>query len=193
VTKQELLSDLQTQRETIITALNFSYIVGSRVWEREFKTLSISQATMDIAMDSSHYQYVILRPADLVAVYDNRAINNATFALIRMTIRTVLTESYEKIQAFCLGNGMRQPKWEAAAWRPLARLARNSFSHDFKLNFLDPKTGKLRSDVKFQFPDGRVVEIKTTEHGQPITGNNMPIDVVFGLLDVMRNFVTTAL
>src|SRR5205085_9641008 len=120
-------------------------------------------------------------------------MNDEAVNLIRITIRTALSQSYERIQEFCRGDGTKQPKWEKAAWRPMARLARNSFSHNFKLNFIDQKTGKLRSDVSFAFPNGRVVEIKNTEHGKPISGLNMPVDVILGLLDAMKDFARTEL
>ena len=193
MTKDELLRDLQAQREAIVTALNFSYIVASRVWVREFGTFTATPGTIDIELDRSHFQYVIPRPADFVALYDEKLINHAGFNLVRITIRTAISQSYEKIREFCLGNGTRQPKWETASWRPLARLARNSFSHDHKLNFLDQKTGELRTDVTFTFPNGRAITVKNTEHGKPIDGTNMPIDVVLALLDVMREFVKSEL
>jgi hypothetical protein len=189
MTKKELLEDLQAERNAVVTAFNFSYIVGSRCWERDFKTFTLNPGTIDFDLDRSNFRYTIERPADLVTLYDAPTINNAAVNLIRITIRTALSQCYERIQEFCLGDGTRQPKWEKASWRPIARLARNSFSHNFKLNFIDQKTGKLRSDVKFEFPRGRIVEIKNTEHGKPIDGSNMPVELILGLLDVMAEFV----
>lgn len=187
--KQELLQELRAEHEVVITALNFSYIVGVRGWEEQLRTFTLSPGAIDIEMDSSQFTYVIPKPADLVALYDPQTLNRAAFSLFRVALRNATSQSYEKIQAFCLGNGTRQPKWQSAAWRPFARLVRNSFSHDFVINFLDRKTGKLRGDIRYVFPSGRRIEIKNNLHGQPITGDNIPIDSVVELLDVMRDFV----
>lgn len=190
MSKQELLNELKAERGIIITALNFSYIVGSGAWESQFRTYTLSEGIIDLEMDSSKIRYIIPKPADLVPLYTSPdVLEEACFNLVRVAIRNAITQYYEKIQSFCLGDGVKQPKWEQAPWRPLARLARNSMSHDFILNFLDQKKQQLRNDVSFVFPSGRTIEIKNTEHGRPITGDNLPLDAVIELLDVMKDFV----
>ena len=190
MTKQDLLDELKAERGIVITALNFSYIVASRAWESQFQTYTLSEGVIDLEMDSSSIRYVIPRPADLIPLYTAPdVLEQACFNLVRVTLRNAVTQHYEKIQSFCLGDSIKQPKWELASWRQCARLARNSMSHDFILNFWDQKKKQLRSDVTFTFPSGNTIEIKNSQHGQAITGDNMPLNSIIELLDVMKDFV----
>lgn len=185
-----MLNELSAEREVIETALNFSYIVEVGNWQPQFLKYTLSAGTIDLTLDSSSFRYVIPKPADLVPLYSTtRVLEKASFNLVRVTMRNAVSQYYEKIRAFCLSDGTRQRKWEQAPWRPLARLVRNSFSHDFLIDFSDRSKTKPRGDVKFTFPSGRTIEIKNSMHGQPITGNNIPIYFVLELLEVMKDFV----
>lgn len=188
--KQNLLNSLNAEQRTIETAFNFSHIVITGGWHSQFLKYGNSPGQVELKLDSSKITHLIHSHAALVQLYKtSRVLNNACFDLVRVTIRNAITQFYEKIQSFCLGDGTKQPKWEQASWRPLARLARNSMSHAFILNFWDKKKQQLYADVSFTFPSGKTLEIKNTEDGQRITGNNLPVDSVRELLDVMKDFV----
>lgn len=190
ITKYELLKTLDGEKRVIITALNFSYIVSAHGWESQFSEFTLSPGMIDLEIDSSRLCYVIPRPADLVPLYRaEEFLNVISMDLIRVTIRNAISQFSVQIENFCKGDGLRQLKWEQALWRPLARAVRNAVSHDFRFNFFNEHTKKLSPDVRFTFPSGRVFEIKNTQHGMPLTGDNMPLDVIFQLLDVMRDFV----
>ena len=188
--KQNLIHALKAERKIIDTALVFSHIVFNGKWENQFQKYANLPGEIEIKMDSSKIFYRFSNHSDLIALYKNPvALNSDCFALVRVTIRNAITQFYEKIHSFCHGDGTRQPKWEQAPWRPLASLARNSMSHDFILNFWNNKKNSLRADVNYTFPSGKALEIKNTEHEKPITGDNLPLNLVIELLDVMENFV----
>lgn len=190
MTKQELIDELTAERRVIVTALNFSYIVASGAWKQQFRTYSLSEGEIELSLDSSKLRYVIQKPSDLALFYeDPKVVESDCSNLTKVTFRNAVTQYYEKIQAFCKGDRVKQQKWDQAPWRPLARIARNSMSHDFILNFWDSRKQQLRGDVRFTFPSGRKIEIKNTENGRPISGDNLPLEVVIELLDVMRDFV----
>jgi hypothetical protein len=188
MSKQNLLNELKAERKIIQTALNFSYIVFCGQWEKQFLNYS-NPGVIELNLDSSKFTYCISKPSDLIQLYKTPGIlNNDVMDLVRVTIRNAINQFYEKIQSFCFVDG-KQQKWEQASFRPLARLVRNSMSHDFILNFWDSKKKQLHADVSFTFPSGKTLGIKNSEHEKPITGDNLPLDSVLALLDVMENFV----
>lgn len=194
INKQELLRELKAEKQVIITALNFGYIVSAQGWVNQFSEFTLTPGTIDLELDGSQVQYVIPKPADLVPLYGNRQfLETASFDLVRVAIRNAVTQYCEKIQGFCEGNSVEKQKWERAPWRPISRLFRNAVSHDFHFDFSVPKSNALRPDVIFKFKNGRVIELKNSLHGKPITGDNFPLTAVFQLLDEMESFVENEL
>ena len=55
------------------------------------------------------------------------------------------------------------------------------------------RNGALRNDVRFTYPNGRVIEIRNSDHGKFIDGTMVPLDCIIELLDIMRDFVVTEL
>ena len=78
MTKTELLHELHVEREVIIHALNFSYIVGAGGWRSQFREFTVSPGIIDLNLDSSTLDYVIPRPADLIHLYDAGTLNSAS-------------------------------------------------------------------------------------------------------------------
>jgi hypothetical protein len=187
--KADLLGELHAERSLIAHAFNLSYVSQVCDWRPELAQYSLNPGAIEFNLDGSSFEYTIRRPADLVQIYTPEVLNEAWTGLIKLALRNAVSQSYEAISTRAKTRNDWQLKWESAKWRPLARLLRNSFSHDFVLDFWDRKKKCLRPDVNYTFANGRSVLISNTEHGRLLDGTLMAIDVVPQLLDEMRRFV----
>ena len=190
--KRDLINILKSKKNIIETALNFLYIVASKTWEKDFKAFT-GPGYSEIELDSSKVVYRIDNPAVLVSLYaNNDYLNNSGLNLYKAVICYSFNTIYESVACYCRIDHTNLDLWEHASWRPLARLIRNSFSHDFRLDFSKKtKKGKilLIDSVSYSFPDGTVYKLNQNEHGNKVNGDNVPLQVILKLIDVMIDFI----
>jgi hypothetical protein len=188
-TKSELLRQLGAERSLIAHVFNLGYVLQVADWRAELVKFSINPGVIEFALDGSEFEYSVGIPADIAKTYTPDVLTEACTELTKLALRNAVTQSYEAVASYASTRPSFQASWEIAAWRPLARLLRNCFSHDFVIDFWDRKRKCLRPDVSYTFPSGKAVHISNSLHGQVLNGDTMSIEVVPLLLDEMRNFV----
>jgi hypothetical protein len=186
--KVELISLLKAKRGIVFTALDFLYIVGSKAWEETFKSY-VGPGYQEIQINSSRVEFKIEKPADLIDKYkDLKYLNDSGLNLYNAVMCYSFNSIYEFIEDYCELNTKNLRNWEIALWRPLARIIRNTFSHNFIIDFYNYRKKVMDGDASFTFPNGRQFVIKNNEHGKEITGDNLPTDVIILLIDEMISF-----
>lgn len=188
MTKNDLIKQIKAKKAIIHTALDFLYIVGSKSWEQTFMSY-IGPGHVDLDLNSSHITFTLPNPAGLVLQYkDPKIMNDLGVNLYKAVLCFSFNSIYEFIADYCELDKKNKNNWENAIWRPLARLVRNSFSHDFHFDFYDRYQKVMDGDVSCTFTNGRVFIIKNTEHEKELTGDNLPLDVIFLMIDEMISF-----
>lgn len=183
--KDELIHQIDTARENIIDVLNFSFIAISKKWIKPFEESASEPGTLNISIGSSKFYYYIPRKADLIERYSNpQVIENACFRIIVGMVCFSFLSTYERIKAFRKSDPIMSEKWDKKLkepWVEITNTIRNAMTHDFKF--------ELDKDVSYTFSDGDTFEIKITENGNELNGENLPIGKVLKLLDEIKSSV----
>jgi len=168
-TKKELEDYLNNKRIPLMISLLYTKIPKERLLEGLQKsTLTINNDRVDFSTLAN-------------SLSKDNQYETIIEHMINLAIKNAVTDYYESIMKYC--NQTKQfPIFKNQQWYNYSRLIRNGLSHDYQWDFSRQK----KSDFPITY---KQIIITYDLHGTLLKKNQMPLSVIWVLLEEMENFV----
>ncbi len=190
IKKEEIIRKINEKLGTAKSFIDIAYIFGSGAWMDKFKTYT-TEGGFEIVSEDNIQKFIFGKPSNLVKNYSNsNLVNDVAINLVRSGYRDFMTQSFDLIIKYCKDTNQNK-KLKELPWYHFSRLVRNSFSHDFKLNF-ELYGDQLLPDQKLEFSN-RTIEFTQSMNGREITFDLFRFSEIEELVEMMKKSITNDL
>ena len=171
------------------------YIARATPWRDTVKTF-VGPARFCIRSHAFEH-HLEFAPTEMLARYSNgQTLADDSLNIIRFGLANAIRQSFELAKRYSAAIGA-EAEFRSAPWYHLARLVRNSFSHDFTIDFTLSVTKKERKSgltekwlplQTIQFSNAKFT-IDKASHGKELDFDVLPVVYAFELIQMIRDFV----
>lgn len=172
-TKKELEDYLHNKRVPLMLSLFFTKIPKSSLLE------NLKKSTLKINDDEVDFSPIAK------SLEDNEQYKKIINHMVNLAIKNAITDYYEAIQKYCK-KSEQSKLFKKQSWYNYSYLIRNGLSHDYEWDFT------LTNEKIFPVTYKQII-ITHDLHGTLLQENQMPLSVIWVLLQDMENFVKSNL
>lgn len=199
MTKAEVVTAIDAKLNLAQGCAMFAYIVGAVPWRNSVGTF-VGPGSLTIR--SARFEHVLtFTPDQILKRYEHpNAVGDDGLNIIRLGVTDAICKAFESTKEYCAVTS-QEAKFRAFPWYRSARVVRNCFSHNFRLDLTLPLSKQDRMNgVKVRwlppqtltFSDGSVT-LDQSLHDKELDFDILPIKYAFELLQMIRSSVQSEL
>jgi hypothetical protein len=199
MTKAEVVQAIDAKLNLAQGCAMFAYILRAVPWRDTVKTF-VGPGSLTIR--SARFEHVLtFTPEQILKRYEHpNAVGDDGLNIIRLGVTDAICQAFESTRHYCVVTS-QEVAFRAFRWYHFARLVRNCFSHNFRLDLTLPLSKRDRiNGVKVNwlppqtltFSDGSVT-LDQSLHGKELDFDILPIKYAFELLQMIRASVQSGL
>lgn len=199
MTKVELINEIDGKYNFAQGCVMFSYIVASVPWRQHIETF-VGPCVIEI-QSAKNLHGIEFTPDQILKRYEHpNAVGDDALNIVRMGLTVAIRETFEATKKFCKATA-QDATLRAFPWFHFARVVRNSFSHDFRIDMSLPitKAEKEAGIAQKWLPpqtlvfSGGPVTLDVSLHGKQLDFDVLPIASALELLKMVRSSVESSL